>query len=238
MLSVLAYNIFQGKNLNQIITWLDNLPVKFDIICFQEYPKTQLKLLEENKIFLNYQFQYATSFVKNKIDYGELTLVNKKKLSVIDTNIITLGHSIIEKKVFSIRRERTALITKLNYNNRTILLVNTHLALYTNNAKRRKQLSKIIEYVSIDKKDEEIPNVILGDFNYTSLFRQKKFLNFVKNKGFLNAHKNLTHNLFSLTLHQIDYILYKNCMISDIQIQHVSFSDHFPTIFKLNILEG
>lgn len=235
MLSVLAYNIYKGKNLNQIITWLDNLAVQFDIICFQEFPKTQMRLLKENKRYFNYQFHYATSFIKNKSDFGELTVVYKKKLSVIDANIITLGHSFIEKRVIGIRRERTSLITRLRYNNKIILLANAHLAAYTINAKRRKQLLKIIEFINTDNKNEGISSIILGDFNYTSLFKQEKFLKFIKNTGFLNAHKDVTHNLFSLTFHQLDYILYKNCMISDIQIQHMPFSDHFPTIFKLNL---
>ena len=235
MLSVLTYNIYLGRNLDQILEWIVSLPKEFDIICFQEFPKSQIKTLQEYLKHFDYDFQFATSFKRKGRDFGELTLTNKKKLSIIETNIITLGHSIVEKKVLGLRRERTSLITKLRYNNTTILLANTHLAAYTINAKRREQLSKVIEIIDVDKKNKDIPNIILGDFNYSSLFRQGKFLKFVANKGFLNAHTNITHNLFSLTTHQLDYILYKNCKISDIQIERLSFSDHFPTKFTLKI---
>lgn len=235
MLSVLAYNIFFGKQLDQILEWLVSLPEEFDIICFQEFPKARINFLQNYLKHFDYDFQFATSFRIKGRDFGELTLLNKKKLSLEETTIVTLGHSIIEKRVLRLRRERTSLITKFNYHNTKIIIANTHLAAFTSNAKRRKQLSKVIENIDAGKKNNDIPAIILGDLNYSSLFRQGKFLKFVADKGFSNAHTNITHNLFFITTHQLDYILYRNIKISDIAIQRLSYSDHFATMFSIDI---
>jgi len=235
MLSVLTYNILFGNQLDNIAEWLKNHNAKFDILCFQEFPKEKINFMLKFLQPENYDFKYGTNFLKNGKDYGELTLVNKKKIKFLDSKIIFLGTNIVEKKVFGLEGERSALITKLKFDNKTFIFSNSHLIAYALNFHRRAQLETITSEINNLTTEKNTPAVVVGDFNYTSLLFQKSIFDFMEKKGFKSGHNLKTHNLFNLKHHQLDYVFHKNCNVRKVEVVKLSFSDHFPVFFELHI---
>jgi len=98
-----------------------------------------------------------------------------------------------------------------------------------------KQLSKIVNRLKNIVPSQKSPIIVLGDFNYSSLSRRKKLIQFMANNGYLNAYKKHTHRLFYLK-HQLDYVFYKYCYIDRIDVQKLPFSDHSYIKFTLNFV--
>lgn len=229
MLSVLTYNILLGKKLDQIMEWIASYDQSFDIICFQEFPLSRLDIFL--KLIKNhYDYRFSQNFINKKRTFGELTVFNKKKLKLTYTKTVTLGPSRLERS--HVRGERSSLITKFTYQKKQFLLVNTHLICIALNTTRIRQLEKILAVTS-EIGTETMPTVLVGDFNYSSLIRQKRLLTFMDEKGFTNGYKTSTYQLLFLK-YQLDYLFYKHCSVNDIQIPKVKYSDHFPAEFTLN----
>lgn len=235
MLAVLSYNILFGRELEAIAQWLRSHKTKFDILCFQEFPKERINFLLKALQPVNYSFKYGTNFIHKGRDYGELTLINTKKLKFLDSKVIFLGTNIIEDKVFGLKGERSALITKLAFANETFILSNTHLIAYALNYHRRNQLEIVAGQIKSMAKNSNTPVILLGDLNYSSLIRQDRIFALMQKKGFRSGHRQKTHKLLSLKDHQVDYVFYKNCIVNEVEILKLPFSDHLPVVFKVQI---
>lgn len=232
MLSVLSYNIFFGKRVDEIVPWLASLPKQFDIICFQEFPKEKIRLVK--KILKPQSYAYASNTIYRGKDYGQLTVIMNKKITLVDSGTIKLGTGIFEDKILRLGGERSSLLTTLRYKRKNFLLANTHLIAFAFNALRRKQLAMVVEHLdAVSPKKKLLPTLVLGDLNYSSLFRREKLFTYMKKNGFTNAHKNKTHTLLSIKQHQLDYIFYKFCKVTQVKILKQTFSDHLPMICKL-----
>src|SRR5579859_90696 len=235
-LSVITYNILYGKKLDKIAAWLAAHPTKFDIICFQEFPFHKidefLKVMEPHSL----AYTFSPGFTNKKGHYGQLTAYNRKKMKLLKQEIVDLPHSSFwEEKVFKNKGKRTALFTTFLYKRKKITLINTHLLCLVLNRTRRKQITKIIEAL---EKSENLrpkdPVVLLGDFNYTSLIKQKNFFQFMDQFNLQNAYKSPTIGRFFVK-HQVDYVFSRNCNAQDVEIPHIKFSDHYPIQFRLEV---
>ena len=235
MLSCISYNIFKGENLTQIVQWLNSLSSPFDIICFQEFPIAEIDYLKNTLKPSNYNTAYATNFSSGKGVYGELTLILKKKAELLESNIVLMENSVVEQIIFKNKKERSSLITKVLHNNKMFLLANTQLSSYSLNGKRRQQLSKVIKALNSFEVRSNSPVIILGDLNYSSLTKRDKLWDLVKQNNFINGHMEKTHKLLSIIDHQLDYVLYKNCRVQNIEVLKIPFSDHYPMTFSLQI---
>jgi len=233
MLSGLSYNIQLGKNLLKIVDWLGRFPRQFNIICFQEFPSSQIKLFQSQS---SYVTQFAASFRKKGEIYGELTLVLKKNVKVLSVQTIDLGKSIYEQRMSQTTGTRSSLVTKLLYNDVTFVLANTHLAAIASNMHRRKQVRKLIEYLGSSLFAQQTPMIILGDFNYSSLFGRKGLIKLMHEQQYTNAYLEDTHKLLNIKDHQLDYIFYKNIQVKHSKVLNLSFSDHRPITFALELL--
>ncbi len=233
MLRVITYNIHYGEKLSQIITWI-NENTKFDIICFQEFPKSKLDsfIKEINKIG-SYNFKFTTGFVREHGTYGELTLFENKKIKILGEEVIKLGSSIVERRIHKDKLGRSSLVTTFEYGSKKFIVVNSHLACLSFNGFRMKQISKIMNRLDEISPSKESPVIVLGDFNYSSLSRRRKLIQYMADRGFLNAYKKHTHRLFYLK-HQLDYVFYKNCYIDRVAVNKLAFSDHSCITFSLN----
>lgn len=233
MLSGLTYNIYYGENLNTIIDWLNSLPKSLDIICFQEFPQSEISYLQRMLRPFPYDFYYAPSFIVKSKVYGELTLMHKNKLRLEAQTIVSLGSNFIEEKVFKTTYTRTALITKLKYKEQSFIVSNTHLIAFASNRQRREQLREVFRQVDLLQEKTRIPVVIVGDMNYTSLLSRTKLFQIVQQFGFVNAFNHNTHTLLGVKNQQLDYIFYKGCTLKNIQIIKKPFSDHLPIEFTI-----
>lgn len=236
MFRVLMYNIHYGHKLRQIAQWLSLNKPEFDIICLQEFPikNVQLLLNTLNKPFFDYQF--ALGFTRGRNKYGQLTLYNKEKIKLEGTKVVELGTSFWERRLHfrSVKSERSSLITVFSEGSKKFLIANTHLICLALNNKRKRQLETIMDEIELMGLPKNMPKILLGDFNYSSRFRQRKLLEFMEKHNFINAYKKPTHRLF-LVKQQIDYVFYNNCKIEDVQISKEQFSDHHMITYSLTV---
>lgn len=234
MLSVLSYNILFGKHVEEIVRWITVQKKQFDILCFQEFPKEKIRLVK--KVLKPHSYAYASNVIYKGNDYGQLTVILNKKISLVDSTEIKLGTNVFEDKILRLRGERSSLFTKLRYNRKEIFLANTHLIAFAFNALRRKQLAMVVEHLeNVSPKKKSLPTLVLGDLNYSSLFKREKLFTYMQKNGFTNAHRHTTHTLLFLKQQQLDYIFYKYCKVSNIRILKETFSDHFPMICTVSL---
>lgn len=234
MLSVITYNIHFGQKLSQITQWLHKHQKQFDILCFQEFPEEQIKpfLKTFSQTFAHI---YAPGFRIRRGTFGELTLICKDSVSLISSQIVDLGErSFYENTLWRTIGSRTALVTVLQYKKKKIVIANTHLICFTSNKKRRNQITRLLKVLNPLVRNDTSPIVILGDFNYTSLIRQKVLFEFMEKEQFENAFEKPTHeHLF--VRQQLDYVFYKNCAVKDIEIEKLHFSDHYPVKLTMEV---
>ncbi|HSW88702.1 MAG TPA: endonuclease/exonuclease/phosphatase family protein [Candidatus Saccharimonadales bacterium] len=229
MLSILTYNIRYGEKLADIMQWLIQRDRAFDIICFQEFPIAEIDTFLGSIKTTTYDYKFSNGFKKKDKQYGQLTLFKRKDIQLLDDTVLSLGSSILERS--KTKGERSSLITRFAYKNKQFLLANTHLVCFALNKKRLVQLEKIIKHFTTVA-DKDLPILVVGDFNYSSLIRQKKLLDYMEGHGFVNAYKTHTFKLLFLK-YQLDYVFYKNCEVHDVDVLKLHFSDHFPAEFQL-----
>lgn len=232
MLKIITYNIYSGKEVAKIAEWLKSADAKYDILCFQEFPKDAIETFLKS-FPKNYQYEYAKSFETQGKEFGELTIFNANILKLLYTEIVPLGKEPLFKFVkFNV--DRTSLITMFCYQKKEITIANSHLTWFAFNTYRISQIKKIIDRVS----NLKCPAIILGDFNYSSHFGKKRLIKYMKKNNFQIALDNvITHTIkplykripLRLFRHQLDYVFYKECKVGNTQILRVPFSDHMPT---------
>ncbi len=234
MLSVITYNIQKGKKLTEITEWILSLKKIPDIICLQEFPFVDFEnfLKEIIKIY-DFDARFALGFSRKGEKFGQVTLIKKDSLRIVQDHIISLGKSAIESRVVNNKMQRTALVTIVAMENKKFILVNAHLVCLSLNWSRIRQVEKILSSVSRFDPHGKLPVVILGDFNYSTLTRQKQLVKIMQRHGFFNAYKKYTHRLFYVK-HQIDYVFYKNCFVDGVDVLRLKLSDHYCISFNLD----
>lgn len=222
-----------GKQLPLITAWINSLSKPFSILCFQEFPQSQIEKFRKELIGTDYDYRFAVSFQRGNNIYGELTLVEKGKIKVEKEETIELGTSFAEEHIMKLKLIRTSLLTQIRYDNTSLVLVNTHLIAYASNSHRRMQLRKVLDRVDAYAAKKTLPVVVLGDMNYTSLLPRDALFGIIKEKGYTNGFHGHTHALFNFARQQLDYIFSKNCTVKDIKVLRHTFSDHKPITFSI-----
>lgn len=222
-----------GKQLPQIIAWINSLPHPFSLLCFQEFPESQIKSFQKQLTGADYEVRFAVSFQRGTEIYGELTVFDKERIVVEKEETIELDTSFVEEHIFKLLLNRSALLTQLRYKDTSLVVVNTHLIAYSSNRHRREQLVKVMERVDVHTLNKTLPVLVLGDMNYSSLLMRGVLFDLVKKKGYANGFTAHTHAIFSMAKQQLDYIFYKNCEVKDIKVLQHRFSDHKPITFRI-----
>jgi len=232
MLTCLTYNIEFGHNLDKILVWLTKDASLFDIICFQEFPFSQITSLADSPLATSFEYRTALAFKHSSKEYGQLTWINTKKIKIVAAEKIYLGTNFLEGRVLGLTGGRSALATQCNYNVTDFILVNTHLVAFGSNKHRREQMAKIINHFA-EPSYKNHPLIVLGDLNYSSLTGRGSLIKLMQAHEFTNAYTLNTHRVLNIKDHQLDYVFYKNMEIENIKILKLPFSDHLPIIFTL-----
>lgn len=234
MIRVLSYNVLIGSRLKKIAKWLAEQQNNHDIYCFQEFPQSQIQTIcDVFSPIAPKEYLFSHAFTKKSNTFGQLTLFDPRKVRLKRSSIVNLGKtSLLEKKIFSNHGERSALVSHFSSGEGSFTLVNTHLTLMTSNKRRQVQLLTILDSIRQLYQDAKA-QVVLGDFNYTSLYRRRHLFQLMKNYGFENAYKKSTHRILFLK-HQVDYAFYNNCSIRNVAVEKVRFSDHYPITFEIH----
>lgn len=235
MFSVFSYNVLHGLRLRQIMRWIAREQPVHDIYCFQEYPEAQVEYaIQALSGTRTLKHIFSHNFTKRSRVYGQLTLYDAGTITLAQVTRVPLGFpSIFEKVFFHLKGQKHALISHFESKEGKFTLVNTHLTALGTNAKRRSQIDTIMKHLQSDILSG-IPKVLVGDFNYTSLFKQNFLFQFMKRYGLENAYRAYTHKLLFVK-QQLDYVFFHNCSISDFRIFNTPFSDHYPLTFTVKI---
>jgi len=230
MISVLSYNVHFGKRLEKIIYWLLKKP-SYDVICFQEFPKSEIAPFLRAFSSAEYEYRFAPFIKRRKIVFGELTLFRKGKLVLVKSSTVSLGINHGERVMLRSRIPRTSLLTVFQYKQQQIVMVNIHLVNVAFNTLRYKQILKII-----DRLDHRmIPTVLLGDFNMPSVFGRKKLFALMEEYGFDMVRKRLSTFHIVGVKYQMDYFFWRGCKVNNLSVERVKYSDHYPIRFTLTV---
>ncbi|HLC94838.1 MAG TPA: endonuclease/exonuclease/phosphatase family protein [Patescibacteria group bacterium] len=236
MLSLLSYNILFGNRLNHIITWIHEREEKnrpFDVLCFQEFPEKKISKFLEHFPGRNLAYQFSPAIMERKRTFGQLTVYNRDKLTLIKHHVLDLGKSPWENRLFSMIKKkkivRNSLLTFFKNDTHEFVVANTHLTLVARNKYRISQLASIINHVNGTSRA-----IILGDFNYTSLLPRRRLMHLMERNDFRHATDRLKTHRIGFLKHQLDYIFYKNLSFSHVEVKRVNFSDHYPLLARFS----
>ena len=235
MLKILSYNIEWGKKLEEAGEWIMSLDPKPDILCLQEIPNRRGAFLNELLETNGYAYNFAPSFTKNGVTYGELTAFKKEKMSLILAQVVDLGTNFISKIISRHNSKWRSLISVVRFGKKNFIVVNVHLLPQALNGRRRKQLDIAIEALNI-LNFLKLPTIIVGDYNYSSIIGRGGLIKFMATHGFKIGGKKkiITHKKFRIP-HQLDYVFFRNCKVTNITSERVKFSDHYPIFFNLEL---
>lgn len=228
MISLLSYNIQQGKRIRPIYNWIQSLSHFPDIFCLQEFPVSNIERLHEI-VGSKYQSIFVSSIVRRKKVFGQLTLYNSRLLSLIDSRAINLPKGMGESKIFLRNIHRKSLTTKfVTRKNESFTLNNVHLVFAGSNALRLHQLTSIVG------SKEDSRHLVVGDYNYTSRLSNKPLFTTMATYGFTSALSGSTHRLLGVP-QQLDYVFYRNLERVTAKILALRFSDHLPIMVQFNL---
>lgn len=235
MIDLISYNIEWGKKLEEAGEWIMGLTPKPDIFCLQEIPNRRLTSFKKVLEARGYSYKFAPSFTKKGVTYGQLTAYKKARINLVFSQIVDLGTSLISRIISGHNSKWRSLITVLQVEKKNFIVVNVHLLPHALNGRRRKQLELAIEALKL-LNFLNIPTLIVGDYNYSSLTGRKGLVRFMAKHGFKSAHrkKMITHKKWRIK-HQTDYVFTKNCKVKSIKSDTIKFSDHFPILVKFNV---
>jgi endonuclease/exonuclease/phosphatase family metal-dependent hydrolase len=225
MFSILTYNVEFGQQLKDILPWLLNIEPLPEILCFQEFPEHKIPLLHKTLDFLGYDAYFTSAFVYKKHTYGELIAFRKKIFHYISHRRVELGPQVWENRAFDIDSNRSALVVEVRFDEHILDIVNLHIPWLGSNSFRLKLLTKVVSGLSPDHK-----TIIVGDFNYTSLWGKQKLIQFMKKHDLTLANDGmLTHEYLGI-FHQLDYVFYHKLLKETSEVFRVPYSDHFPVV--------
>lgn len=235
MLRALSYNIEWGRQTTEAGEWIMSLKPKPDFICLQEIPEN--KVTELRRIFEDHGYgcKYAPAYTDHDIVYGELTAYNRKKIMLVFSKVVELGSSIIARLISQHNARYTSLLTVFKNGTRTFIVINLHLLAFHLNRKRKKQLDIAIEALTL-LRYVNLPSLIVGDYNYSSLTGRGGLIRFMGKHGYKigGRKKVITHKKWRIR-HQTDYVFYRNCRVTKVKSEEVKFSDHYPMFFNLKL---
>ena len=235
MIRLVSYNIEWGKKLDEAGSWLMSLTPKPDIICLQEIPQPKIASFKKILQSHGYDSKYAPAYTDHDITYGELTAYNTKTIILVYSKVVELGSSIVARLISQHDSEYSSLFTVFKFKNKTFIVINIHLLPFVLNGKRRKQLGIAIEALGL-LRYVNLPSLIVGDYNYSSLIFQGGLIRFMAKHGFTTGHKDkmITHRKWNIN-HQTDYVFSRNCKIESIMSDKIKLSDHYPMLVKFEV---
>jgi endonuclease/exonuclease/phosphatase family metal-dependent hydrolase len=230
MIRVLTYNIEFGKNLEEIYKWLASQDQEIDIICLQEFPEKELVNINKIAFLRISKYFYSRGLLRNKEQLGQLIIIKNPDFKMINENKIEIGVDNLERFYKKEPTKRSALSLIIEYKGIKFIIVNVHLSAMALNKTRKEQIAEIFKNI------EDIPTIILGDFNYSSLIKRNELVKFMSLNNFIEAGEKMITNLYKGKIsQQLDYVFYKNLILENIEVKDVKFSDHYPIFAKFRL---
>lgn len=231
-LEILSYNIEFGRKFDDVVAWIEQEQMSPDIFCFQEFPEKRLSSFKDFLQKRGYEFAYTPAIELNGIDLGELTAHKTDTLELLAHKGMELGKYFWEKSRRRVKGERSALVTSYRYYDQFISLANVHLSNFSPHSMRYRQLDMVIKELKLHSDNA----IIVGDFNYSSLFGVKRLFAFMDKYDYTIVGKRMiTHRIFKHIPQQLDYVFQKGFIPQEINVLKVPHSDHLPLHMKLSL---
>lgn len=231
-LELLSYNIEFGKKFDDVITWITSAQLSPDVFCFQEFPETKIPFFKNFLSERGYHYAYTPAIALRGIQLGELTAHKTAALELRTSKGLMLGRYVWERGRRMIDGERSSLLTAYSYQNADFAIANVHLSNLSPHSMRFKQLAMVIG----ELKQLSENALIMGDFNYTSLFGVKRLIKFMQSYGYTCVgERMITHRLYNHIPQQLDYVFQKGFTPQGIEVLKVPHSDHLPLSMKLTM---
>src|SRR5689334_9544363 len=93
--SVMTFNVFEGRNLPQIVKWVSRLPYLQVVTAFQEVPDPEKSGFGEELKRLGYDYRFARGFKRGDLSYGQVTAV-RSDLPIVDSRVVRFGGNLKE----------------------------------------------------------------------------------------------------------------------------------------------
>lgn len=231
-LEILSYNIEFGRKFDDVVAWIESENLSPDIFCFQEFPEARIPFFKEFLQKRGYDYAFTPAIELNGIDLGELTAHKSSTLDLKAQKGMELGKYFWEKSRRRVKGERSALVTSYQYEGQYVALANVHLSNFSPHSMRYRQLDMVIKELQQHSEDA----IIVGDFNYSSLFGVKRLFNFMSKYDYTIVGKRMiTHKIFKRIPQQLDYVFQKGFIPEEINVLKVPHSDHLPLHMKLSL---
>ena len=181
-----------------------------DVIAIQEINENEKRGYQFTRFLQELQYDgHLASHVR--IGNGAYGIASFSRLPIISTSHVLLP---------SQKEQRGFLDTTIQWNNKMVHIINTHLGL--SKKERENQLDQIISYTQ----PLHSPFLVTGDFNQSQLSLEEA--------GFLDSAKEMNVTPTSTMMfsnQRIDYIFHsKELKVMDYQIKKVTMSDHYPQV--------
>ncbi len=229
MLRVITYNIFFGKRLKGVLSWINEQKTA-DIICLQEFPEA--KLLDFYKALSpDWGHRSAQSFIFKKKIFHLVIIYRKAAVRVIKNETLHMGVHPMEKRFLGNPMEKSCLLLTFRSGKKTFTIANTHLVFLAANRARYKQIRMIAETLFSNKH----ASIITGDFNLHAIRPNKKLIKLMKTYGFQTLPKRLATHRLGIMKHQLDYVFTSKCKLTGLEVERIKFSDHYPVIATVQL---
>ncbi len=223
MIRVITYNVHFGKRIAKILIWLAGQK-QADVVCLQEFPEHRIADCVDALGNKKYGYGFAPAIRLRKKIYGQLTLYRSGRVRFMSSSVLLLGTNRLEKIALGRLSVRSGLITAFEVRKKPFILANVHLINLATNRRRFAQVRAVADALP----QADAPNIILGDFNVSSLLGRKKLIALMKKHRYHTIEKRMATHRFAILKHQIDYVFGKNCRIQEMTAERVRFSDHYP----------
>ena len=220
------------------VKMLDNLIKKYDldIVGLQEVNVRYYERLNETSSYNMYgKFRFPNFFLTRviypfSVINESVPIISRFDFNSCSTKTLPWIKSYVPRIVtmVDVELEGIGIVTVLN----------THID-YMKNKTKIKQINKILDII----KNINNPIILMGDFNMT--LKNDSFNEFIKELGELNIYRvDICENTFKnhRDNYSIDHIFLSNCfVVKDIILEkdefYENFSDHYPVIIKIDIID-
>lgn len=245
-LTIVTYNIFDGRNTEKIIqNILGLIQNGASVICLQEvrqvYRNVAFTKLLAERLPKHFNAQYFLEGDARWFDYGlgilwDTTVFSSpvfQQLPLPEQSHLTFWNKLfywalgLEPKII----KRGALIGTFIFGQKKVRITNIHLDFQGGNAHRTNQLKSLMHHLT-----SELPvycEIMCGDFNTLGVFGKKnKILALEQQLG--DEFKSVLRKSYSSAIvQQLDYIFTKNLKVQQAKILKLKGSDHSPIVAEV-----
>lgn len=233
---LMTYNVNFGQNVSQIIEWLGDTPLdqRPKVACFQEFPDPYVNHWAGKLQQIGYDIRFASAIEKQSLQYGQLTAVGLGSF-IKNTHEVDFGFNKWEKVYPGIKGRsgrRSALVTTVRTEDRTLQVVNIHQPLIASDNERLQNILKVEQTL-----DRDIPAIIAGDQNFSTFLRftdRNWLIDQMAKLGYVDSGNQEPTFGWGGMHWTVDYITARDRILKNPRVEKNGLSDHEPLFVEIH----